>query len=137
VHRLEPPCPSIFERERPLAENTLKRIARGIDKYVLKSAKPFIVGIDNKSSTCGEWSSDEPLRTVTLENRFAVAQPFILASHGEFKDRQRRRCRSRRWAPRRGRRQSCAGRSVASRRPVRRPVDRQPLPHHRRHWRAR
>jgi DNA (cytosine-5)-methyltransferase 1 len=28
VHRLDIPCPSIFERERPLAENTLKRIAR-------------------------------------------------------------------------------------------------------------
>ncbi|GGF24536.1 DNA methyltransferase [Youhaiella tibetensis] len=49
------PCPSIFDTSeeimtklgiravRPLAENTLARIAKGIDRYVLKSTKPFIV----------------------------------------------------------------------------------------------
>src|SRR5690606_27767935 len=31
------PCPSIFERKRPLAENTLRRIARGIQKFVLEN----------------------------------------------------------------------------------------------------
>ena len=37
------PCPSIFERERPLVEATLKRIARGIMRYVIDNPKPFIV----------------------------------------------------------------------------------------------
>jgi DNA (cytosine-5)-methyltransferase 1 len=37
------PCPSIFDRKRPLAENTLRRIARGIQKFVLGAAKPFVV----------------------------------------------------------------------------------------------
>ena len=37
------PCPSIFERERPLAEKTLRRIARGIERFVINSPKPFIV----------------------------------------------------------------------------------------------
>ncbi len=37
------PCPSIFERDRPLADKTLARIARGVRKFVLESAKPFIV----------------------------------------------------------------------------------------------
>jgi DNA (cytosine-5)-methyltransferase 1 len=38
------PCPSIFERKRPLADATLKRIAQGIHKYVLGVPDPFIIG---------------------------------------------------------------------------------------------
>ncbi len=36
-------CPSIFTRKRPLADKTLLRIAKGLDKYVINSAHPFIV----------------------------------------------------------------------------------------------
>jgi len=39
------PCPSIFERSKPLAEATLRRVARGIERYVVNTAKPFIVRI--------------------------------------------------------------------------------------------
>lgn len=38
------PCPSIFERKRPLAAATLRRIAAGIRKYVIEDPEPFIVG---------------------------------------------------------------------------------------------
>jgi DNA (cytosine-5)-methyltransferase 1 len=38
------PVPSIFDRERPLAEKTLRRIARGIQRFVLESKQPFVVG---------------------------------------------------------------------------------------------
>lgn len=37
------PCPSIFERARPLADKTLRRIARGIGKFIIEAATPFIV----------------------------------------------------------------------------------------------
>jgi DNA (cytosine-5)-methyltransferase 1 len=37
------PCPSIFERKRPLAEATLRRIAKGLKKYVLDNPNPFIM----------------------------------------------------------------------------------------------
>lgn len=37
------PCPSIFERKKPLVENTLKRIARGLKKFVIDAEQPFIV----------------------------------------------------------------------------------------------
>ncbi|WP_248730231.1 MULTISPECIES: DNA cytosine methyltransferase [Halomonadaceae] len=37
------PCPSIFDRDRPLAENTLKRIAKGVMRYVVENAEPFMV----------------------------------------------------------------------------------------------
>lgn len=37
------PVPSIFDRARPLAEATLRRIARGIRRHVLEAERPFIV----------------------------------------------------------------------------------------------
>ncbi len=36
-------CPSIFTRQRPLAEATLRRIAKGIMRYVVEAAEPFVV----------------------------------------------------------------------------------------------
>jgi DNA (cytosine-5)-methyltransferase 1 len=73
------PCPSIFERKRPLAEATLRRIARGIRKYVLEAADPFIVEYhsakrpgDDRCRPLGD-----PLPTQTTENRFGLAMPFV------------------------------------------------------------
>ncbi len=40
------PCPSIFGRKKPLAENTQRRIAMGIKKYVIDDPNPFIVPIE-------------------------------------------------------------------------------------------
>lgn len=37
------PCPSIFGRSRPLADATMARIARGIERFVTGKAAPFIV----------------------------------------------------------------------------------------------
>lgn len=72
------PCPSIFERKRPLVEATMRRIANGIRKYVIDNPSPYIIGIDNRSNGDRDvWSGDEPLRTTTTENRFAMVTPFI------------------------------------------------------------
>lgn len=38
------PCPSIFERTRPLADSTQRRIVKGIQRYVVNTDTPFIVG---------------------------------------------------------------------------------------------
>lgn len=86
------PCPSIFGRERPLADATLRRVAHGMRKYVLESADPFIVEIANWSRT-GLSPVTEPLRTVTAHPKggaFAVAQPvlapaIVQAAHGDGK----------------------------------------------------
>jgi DNA (cytosine-5)-methyltransferase 1 len=37
------PAPSIFERSKPLADATCRRIAKGIMRYVVNAAEPFIV----------------------------------------------------------------------------------------------
>lgn len=55
------PCPSIFERKRPLAENTLRRIAKGVMRYVVESADPFIVGVGGRMGQSPERSIHAPL----------------------------------------------------------------------------
>lgn len=78
------PVPSIFERTRPLAENTMRRIARGIYRYVLRTADPFIVGIDNASNTSSVWPSGRPLSTITAEARHAIVSPTLVQTgYGE------------------------------------------------------
>lgn len=47
-------CPSIFERKKPLAEKTLRRIAHGIMKFVVNNPAPFIVPVDQLQSPAGE-----------------------------------------------------------------------------------
>ena len=62
------PCPSIFERKRPLADATLRRIARGIKRYVIDAKEPFIVPATHQGSDRGR-STDEPLPTITAAHR--------------------------------------------------------------------
>lgn len=61
-------CPSIFERERPLAEATLRRIARGVMRYVVENPRPFIVPITH-SGDSRVHGIDEPMRTITTASR--------------------------------------------------------------------
>lgn len=55
-------CPSIFERKKPLADNTLRRIAKGIARYVIEANEPFIVNF--RYSSVGS-SIQAPLPTIT------------------------------------------------------------------------
>lgn len=83
----EIPVPSIFTRKRPLADRTLERIALGIDRYVVKNARPFIVPLTHHGAPRVH-SIDEPLRTVTAANRgeFALAAPILVQTgYGERK----------------------------------------------------
>lgn len=78
-------APSIFERKRPLAENTLKRIAKGIQKFVIDTNTPFIVPIANYNGSVTVHSIDEPLRTITAwpkGNALALAVPHIQRMFG-------------------------------------------------------
>lgn len=42
------PAPSIFERSKPLADATLRRIAKGLQRYVMEAAEPFIVPLTHQ-----------------------------------------------------------------------------------------
>lgn len=81
------PCPSIFERKKPLADATCRRIAKGIMRYVVNSAKPFIVNTANSKTTGrgkNAWDLNEPIRTVTSSPGFAVVAPTLIqVGYGE------------------------------------------------------
>lgn len=81
------PCPSIFERKRPLAENTLRRIARGIQRFVIDSPAPFIVKCNHTSTkttyNCFRGQSlAEPLQTITKTHGYALVSPMIVGAGG-------------------------------------------------------
>ncbi|AIO33077.1 C-5 cytosine-specific DNA methylase family protein [Burkholderia cenocepacia] len=83
------PCPSIFERDRPLKDATLRRIARGIMKFVVNSANPFIVSYYSDETRFRGAPLDEPLGTTTTANRFAVIAPTIMHITHQGDDRTR------------------------------------------------
>lgn len=59
------PCPSIFERKKPLAEPTMKRIARGLKRYVFEAAEPFIVTCNHSGDGFRGQGISEPFKTIT------------------------------------------------------------------------
>jgi len=81
------PCPSIFESTaeiktkygvkavRPLADNTLRRVAKGIDRFVLNNPEPFIIKFQQNS--IGQ-TTDEPIHTIMAgATRFGIAAPVL------------------------------------------------------------
>lgn len=81
------PCPSIFERSKPLAENTLKRIARGIQRFVIDNPTPFIVKCNHTSNQtrydCFRGQSlNAPLQTITKTHGYAVVAPIFAGTGG-------------------------------------------------------
>ncbi|HBR4388185.1 DNA cytosine methyltransferase [Klebsiella pneumoniae subsp. pneumoniae] len=85
------PTPSIFDRKKPLAVNTLKRIARGIQRFVVDSDNPFIVKC-NHTTTRGKYDCfrgqalNSPIQTITKTHGYALAvltlAPFMAGNGG-------------------------------------------------------
>lgn len=83
------PCPSIFDTSeeimekhglravRPLADNTLRRIARGVQRYVIEAKKPFIVVCNHAGEGFRGQGLDDPLATITAA-RDAVIAPHLM-----------------------------------------------------------
>jgi DNA (cytosine-5)-methyltransferase 1 len=84
------PCPSIFATSaeimndyglraiRPLADATMARIAKGVRRYVIEAAEPFIIPVTHIGDT-RTYSMREPVRTLTTAQRGeqALIQPFV------------------------------------------------------------
>lgn len=82
------PCPSIFDTSeeimekhglravRPLADNTMARVARGMKRYVLDAERPFLVNLTH-GARCEDLA--EPLNTITAAHRGekAVVSPSL------------------------------------------------------------
>lgn len=94
------PCPSIFDSaaeikdkyglraQRPLAQKTMQRIARGLQKFVIENSEPFIVQVNHSGS---DWhytkSANEPLPVITGKHGFGIVEPYIVPiGYGENKN---------------------------------------------------
>lgn len=90
------PCPSIFDTSeeikekyglravRPLAEKTMNRIARGIQKFVIDNPEPFIVQIGQTGfSKDRSYSVHEPLTTIVSKNEHCLVTPCLIQYHSE------------------------------------------------------
>ena len=85
------PCPSIFDTSeeikekygiravRPLAPKTMERIARGLKKFVIDNAEPFIVQVNHSGS---DWnyckSMNDPLPVITSKHGFGIVEPYMV-----------------------------------------------------------
>ena len=79
------PAPSIFDRTRPLAEATNRRIAKGIMRYVVNAANPFIVPLTHQG---GDRTEDitKPFNTITGANRgekALIVPTMVQTGYGE------------------------------------------------------
>ena len=102
------PCPSIFDRKRPLSDASMRRIARGIQKFVIDTNQPFIIPMVHQGGErverledplCapsimrvahgeeangvkrwgkGVHSLEEPLGTQPASNEFAIVAPTLI-----------------------------------------------------------
>lgn len=87
------PAPSIFERKKPLVVNTLKRIARGMRKFVLENPKPFIVPIgygERKGQKPRVNDTEAPLSTIVSTCKQNLAAPYLTQYHAEKQEGEAR-----------------------------------------------
>lgn len=80
---------SIFDRTKPLAEATMRRIANGIKKYVIENPEPYIVKDKNALAFMIQYHGEtkagdsrgqtltEPIKTIDTSNRYGLVTAFI------------------------------------------------------------
>lgn len=80
---------SIFERKKPLAEATQKRIANGIKKYIIDAESPYIVRSGEALAYIIQYHGEtragdsrgqrltEPIKTIDTSNRYGLVTAFI------------------------------------------------------------
>lgn len=80
---------SIFNRKKPLADATMKRIANGYRKYVVENPQPYIIDDDKAYAFIIQYHGEqknrdsrgqlltEPLKTIDTSNRYGLVTAFI------------------------------------------------------------
>lgn len=85
------PCTSIFGRKKPLCDKTMRRIARGIKKFVVDDPSPFVMQAYGGGYSGAGRSVEDPLPTVTAIDHNYLVSPVISAigQQGFSDDRSR------------------------------------------------
>ena len=86
------PCPSVFASKaeimeryglkavRPLAKNTMRRVIRGVDKFTIRSGKPFIVPTgygERKGQAPRVHDMDAPVPTIVGTGKENLCRPML------------------------------------------------------------
>ncbi|WES88802.1 DNA cytosine methyltransferase [Dickeya fangzhongdai] len=82
------PTRSIFGRKKDLADNTLRRIVRGLQRFVIDNPNPYIVRIGQTGygGSGMQYSCEQPLTTITSKNEHCLIEPFVVkANHTSTK----------------------------------------------------
>ncbi len=74
---------SIFGRKKPLADNTMRRIARGLEKFVFQNSDPFIVQVNHGGENFRGQGIHDPLPTLTSKNEHCLVSPLLIQYHSE------------------------------------------------------
>ena len=69
---------SIFGRKKPLADKTMNRIARGLDKFVFNCPEPFMVQVNHGGDNFRGQSIHEPMPTITQKHGFGTVTPYFM-----------------------------------------------------------
>lgn len=87
------PCPSIFASSeeiyaqygiravRPLSDKTLRRIARGVMKFVVNNPHPFIVQVNHGGDGFRGQEISDPLDTITAKHGTGVVTPVLVRNN--------------------------------------------------------
>lgn len=95
------PCSSIFDRRRPLADATLRRIARGLVRYVIESPEPFLAPMmptgQGEPARVADFLSKHysgaaghaaPIDTVTAVDHHSLVAAYLVKLRGTCRDGQ-------------------------------------------------
>ena len=84
------PCPSVFDTKeevrekygltavRPLADKTMRRVARGVDKFTIKSDEPFLLQVNHSGQGDRTVSVYKPMPTITAKLGIGVSKSYIV-----------------------------------------------------------
>ena len=75
------PCQAIDDREKPLAEATMRRILNGIEKFWGEAAKPFLCRYNGGENRVHPLT--EPVPVLDTSNRYGIVQPLIAELRGK------------------------------------------------------
>lgn len=77
------PTRSIFGRKKDLADNTLRRIVKGMQRFVIDNPDPYIVQIGQTGfgGDGRQYSADQPLTTVTSKAEHLLIEPYVVKSN--------------------------------------------------------
>lgn len=82
--KLEEEGVSIFQRKKPLSDNTYKRIYAGLLKFVLNGENEFVSQYNSGNDKNRNSSINDPINTVTTNNRFSVVKTHLSTYYNNF-----------------------------------------------------